>query len=340
MTKISWATTVVGSFPRENTDANMNKAFQDQIDAGIDYPCYPQLVSMIDQFLGPLAEIPDSGLVKKGDKYWLESELKVPEEPVATEYGQFVLDFLERNPDAKSKIKGWKACLTGPFTLAGEIMVPKEMIGDTRVMVYQEPRAIMNGNLVAQLAKLMAKIANAYNDMGADIISMDEPTLGLIVGRRRAFFHKDDEIIATLNEAIRPITGASSVHVCGNVSPKLREILLSTNVTILDHEFANGNNEGLFNRNMFERTDKSLAYGVLKTNVQEKEGGTLETYVEDTSTIKKRMEAAIDSIGKENLIFKPDCGFGGLLAVFGEKFASEIVKEKLTRLTKTMQELE
>ncbi|MBD3352622.1 MAG: hypothetical protein GF364_14135 [Candidatus Lokiarchaeota archaeon] len=72
MNKLSWVSTVVGSFPLENTNENMENAFKMQIEAGIDYPCYPQLISMIDQFLEPLSEIPDSGLVQKDGKYYLE----------------------------------------------------------------------------------------------------------------------------------------------------------------------------------------------------------------------------------------------------------------------------
>jgi methionine synthase II (cobalamin-independent) len=72
--KKSWVSTVVGSFPKENNPYNMEAAFKEQIDAGIDFPCYPQLVSMIDQFLDPLSSDPNSGLVKKEGKFYLEKD--------------------------------------------------------------------------------------------------------------------------------------------------------------------------------------------------------------------------------------------------------------------------
>ena len=109
MKKISWATTVVGSFPYENTKENMEQAFWDQIQAGVDYPCYPQLISMMDQFLEPAIEA-ESGIVKKGKQYYLDGDFKVPSRPIALEYGHFVLDFLEKYPEVKSKIKGEKQC--------------------------------------------------------------------------------------------------------------------------------------------------------------------------------------------------------------------------------------
>jgi len=42
MEKEGLFTTVVGSFPLEDTEENMKRAFEDEINIGIDYPCYPQ----------------------------------------------------------------------------------------------------------------------------------------------------------------------------------------------------------------------------------------------------------------------------------------------------------
>ncbi|MCP4760730.1 MAG: hypothetical protein GY870_03040 [archaeon] len=339
MDKLSWVSTVVGSFPKKNTPENMKAIFLNQINSGIDYPCYPQLISMIDQFLDPLCEI-DSGLVKKDGKYYLESELKIPNEPLALEYGHFVQNFFKNNPDMKNKVKGWKACLTGPFTLAGEIITTPEMIGGKRPIVYKEPRVIMNPEIVKKLADFMASIAAEYTKMGADIISMDEPTLSLMIGRRKIFFFKADEIIEILNKAIAPIKKSSSIHICGNISPNLRDILLNSNVNIMDHEFANDSNNGIFEKKMFEREDKSLAYGVLISNVQPIEGGKVEDYVETPQIIENRIKKAVQTIGISNLIIKPDCGFAGLKATFGEELGTEIVNRKLEIMTETMKKFE
>jgi methionine synthase II (cobalamin-independent) len=338
MEKLSWVSTVVGSFPRENTPENMELAFQEQIDAGVDFPCYPQLGSMIGQFLDPLSEDPASGLVKKDGEYYLEKELKIPGEPVALEYGKFVLEYFKKHPEARRKVRGWKACLTGPFTLAGEINIPDRMLDGQKVILFSGPRAIMNGKIVGQLAEMMAGIARAYDSMGATIISMDEPTLALLVGRRLTFFHSEDFIVRTINTAIAPISNYSSIHVCGNVAPKLRDILLKSNVRILDHEFSNGSNSGIFEKSMFAGNDKTLAYGVLTSKLDKTPGGGLENYVEDVETIKSRIKKGVDAVGRENLIFKPDCGFGGLKAAFGETFASEIVRSKLANLSKAMKD--
>ena len=338
MEKLSWVSTVVGSFPRENTHKNMEASFQDQIDAGVDFPCYPQLGSMIGQFLDPLAQDPASGLVKRDGEYYLESELKIPDEPFALEYGAFVLEYFKNHPEALGKVKGWKACLTGPFTLAAEIHIPERMLGGQKAMLFSGPRAIMSGAIVKRLAEMMAGIARAYDSMGASIISMDEPTLALLVGRRMTFFHSEDFIVKAIDGAIAPISRYSSIHICGNIAPKLRDILLISNVRILDHEFSNGSNSGIFEKSMFSGKDKTLAYGALTSKLDKIPGGTLDQYVEDVGTIKSRIKKAVDAVGRENVIFKPDCGFGGLKAVFGETFASEIVRSKLANLSKALKD--
>ncbi|MHA1611100.1 MAG: hypothetical protein ACTSVZ_00735 [Promethearchaeota archaeon] len=344
MEKISWATTVVGSFPYENTKENMEQAFWDQINAGVDYPCYPQLVSMMDQFLDPAIEA-KSGITLKGKKYYLEGEFTVPSEPIALEYGQFVLEFFEKYPEAKTRVKGWKACLTGPFTLAAEIIIPPEKAGGKRPILFEEPRAIMNAEICHQIATMMANVAKEYVKMGASIISMDEPSLGLIIGKRKIFFHPEETYVEILNKAIAPIMAQnssqhspqSSIHVCGRISPRLRDVLLMTNVNIVDHEFQSTDNEGLYERKHLESNNKVLAYGILESSVAYQTEGNLASYVESTSKLEGLISKVVADYGKENLILKPDCGFGGLSATFGQELASEIVRKKLTNLTQAMQ---
>jgi len=336
MNKISWATTVVGSFPYENTKENMEQAFWDQIHAGIDYPCYPQLISMMDQFFDPAIEA-KSGIIKKGKKYYLEGDFQIPSEPIALKYGQFVLDFFAKYPEAQSQVKGWKACLTGPFTLAGEIIVPPEKVNGKRPLLYEEPRAIMNAELVSQIATMMANVAKEYVNMGASIISMDEPSLGLIIGKRKSLFHPEETFVEILNQAIAPITSQSSIHVCGRISPRLRDVLLQTNVSIVDHEFQKADNDGLYTRNHLESTNKVLAYGILESSVAYQTNGTVESYVETPARLEELISPVVTTYGKENVILKPDCGFGGLRAIFGQEMASEMVRQKLTNLTQAMQ---
>lgn len=331
------STTVVGSFPLENTKINMERALEDQINIGIDFPCYPQLVSMISQFLTPFSRIIPE-LEEKAGKYILKDEFKIPDQIVALEYGEFLINYLNNHPNSCDKIKGTKACLTGPFTLASEITLQGNISEGLKPTLFREPKAIMVDWVVEKLAIIMKRIGKAYSDMGISIISMDEPILGLIIGRK-VMYHNRDFIIETLNKAISGIDEISSIHVCGQLNPNLRDILLHTDVNILDHEFqSNQDNYEIFNKTHFERYDKFLGFGALETKIKSKSNGTLSDYVENIPSIKKTIKRGIELYGKENLIIKPDCGFQPLKDAFDENFAYEIVVRKLNNMVLALNE--
>ncbi|MHA1343279.1 MAG: hypothetical protein ACTSQG_04800 [Promethearchaeota archaeon] len=294
MKKEGLFTTVVGSFPLSDSYENMIRAFEDQINVGIDYPCYPQLKSMITQFLSPLSEIIDS-LFKIEDSFFLNSDFKTPKRVIALEYGEFISNFFKERLSLKKLIKGTKACLTGPFTLASEIILKEELSKGITPKIFKEPRAIMVDWLVDKFADIMKNIGKAYNDMGINIISMDEPILGLLVGRK-IWFHSGDFIVETLNKALSGIKELPSIHVCGRISPTLRDLLLKTDVKIMDHEFrTNEGNFKIFEKKHFENTDKYLAMGTIKTKVSPIENGVIKDYVEEISFLK-------DFIKKELII--------------------------------------
>ena len=338
MSKDGLFTTVVGSFPLVNTEENMTKAFSDEIKVGIDYPCYPQLEGMNAQFLTPLSQVIES-LDEKDGKYTLNDDFKIPDKPVALKYGEFIVNFLKDNPDLKDSIKGTKACLTGPFTLASETLLGEELGKGITPMVFKEPRALRVDWIVDKFAEIMKGIGKAYNDMGIEIISMDEPMLSVLVGRK-VFFHSEDFIVETLNKAISEIKGLSSIHVCGRISPKLRDLLLQTDVKILDHEFrTNESNFNIFQKEHFENTDKYIAMGTVETKFSPVENGGLKDYVEEIDFLKDYINKGIKHFGKENLIVKPDCGFGPLLQTYGEELGYSIAFNKLKNLVSAVKQL-
>jgi methionine synthase II (cobalamin-independent) len=339
MNKLGWTTTVVGSLPLNNTLKNMELGIKAQIDSGIEYPCYPQLVPMIDQFLDPIVEL-DIGLMKRKGRFFLESDhLELPKDPFALEYGQFMVDFFKNNPNYRNKVKGWKACLTGPFTLASEIIVPENSVPEPRISLFKDTTAILSYDMVMDLANMMSRIAAEYDKMGADIVSMDEPMLGIIVGRR-IYYHTEEEALSITNQAISRVSRNSSVHVCGRIAPKLRDLLLESNVKIMDHEMTSGYNRNLFDKEVLEQYEKILGWGVLQTQIQWTPDSSPETYIESVGQIKNMIQEAVDKVGKENLILKPDCGFAPLLSIFGEEMGMEIVRGKLSNLTQAKKEME
>jgi methionine synthase II (cobalamin-independent) len=331
-------TTVVGSWPLSNTYSNMVQVFGDLIKVGIDFPCYPQLLSMTHQFLSPLSKsIPQ--LEEINEKFYLNEEFNIPKEPIALEYGKFINNFFNQYPNLKNSIRGTKACITGPFTLTYEIILKNSIAKGVKPIIFEEPRAVIVDWIVNKFAEIIKKIASAYNHMKIDIISCDEPILGLLVGRR-ILFHSEDFIIKTINKAISGIKGLSSIHVCGRISPNLRDLLLKTNVRILDHEFStNEENFKVFEKKYFQDTDKFLALGTVESKFVPIKNKKIDDYVEKVEYLKKYLKKAIEQYGRENLVIKPDCGFYPL-KVFGEKKGYEIAIKKVKNMVLALNELQ
>ena len=293
---------------------------------------------MISQFLSPFSKNIDQ-LDEVENKFFLKEDFKIPKTPLAMQYGEFIKKFLKEHPQLREKIKGTKACLTGPFTLTFEIFLKQNLSKNLKPIIFKEPRAVMVDWLVDKFAEMMKQIGAAYNDLGIEIISMDEPILGLLVGRK-PYFHSEDFYIKTINKAISGIKNLSSIHVCGVISPKLRDILLSTNVSILDHEFrANEHNFKIFEKTHLLKSDKLLAMGAIKSNFSPENNKQIDDYIENVDFLKKFIQRGIDSYGSENLIIKPDCGFLPLKS-FGEKEGYEIAIKKVKNMVIAMKELE
>ncbi|MHA1848720.1 MAG: hypothetical protein ACTSXU_13850 [Promethearchaeota archaeon] len=307
--------TVVGSFPLSNTPENFHRAFVDQINAGITIPCYPQLIDMNYQILKPLSDLID-GLEYKDKEFHLSASFKTPVHPVALNYGEETLKILRDEPELVKRIKGKKACFTGPFTLCSNIIIDnEEMTQGHKPLLYREIRGHVLPEILEEMAEHIALITRAYKEMGFDIISIDDPFLGQLIGRKKILFHEEDFIIETINKAARYINKEGSIHVCGTISGKLRDILLKTNIKYLDHEFkTNPRNIELYDRKMLEEHDKVLAFGAIKTNPVPIPGREIDSYVEDLQEIINDLELAKKKFGQENLLIKPDCGFGGMNA--------------------------
>jgi len=330
-------TTVVGSWPLSNTHSNMVKVFTDLIQIGINYPCYPQLLDMNYQFLSPLSKIIQN-LEEIDKKFYLHGDFELPKQLIALKYGEFIINFLNENTHLRDLIKGTKACLTGPFTLAFEVILKNELAQGLKPIIFKEPRAVMVEWLVDKFAEIMKQIGAAYNNLGIDIISMDEPILGLLIGRK-PLFYSEEFFIKTINKAISRIKKLSSIHVCGVISPTLRDILLKTNVRILDHEFTtNERNFDIFKKKHLLESDKLIAMGTVESKCAPVSNQKINSYVEDVDFLKKFIKKGINQYGSENLIIKPDCGFLPL-KVFGEDDGYKIAIRKVKNMVLALKEI-
>ncbi|MGA3406061.1 MAG: hypothetical protein ABSD49_10060 [Candidatus Bathyarchaeia archaeon] len=297
------ATEDVGSVPVqddfEDDRKNVDRTITDKVTVGLDYPCYPQLVgtpskpmNMGLQFLKPLAAI-NPGIQIRGEEITiLTDEIREPSDAIGTERAEYFLTFLQRN-NLMEKLRGTKACITGPFTLAS-------YMGMKNIMTCGASRP----QIVERLGNILRKSCSRLSDLGFNIISIDEPFLSVILGANRLLYSYDQKfVVKVLNTLIGEVSSFSAIHVCGRVTPLVKSVLLASNVDIIDHEFAQSpKNHEAYSRHELEAAGKVLAYGCISSANQR-----IETVEEITGVLKNAQK-----LFGPRIIVKPDCGFGGL----------------------------
>ncbi|MGC1121941.1 MAG: hypothetical protein WBA22_12700 [Candidatus Methanofastidiosia archaeon] len=294
------------------------KALRIQCRTGVDYPSYGQPQEMCSMFLGHLL---GHGLTPAGKGFEVVGNIDVPRGYPGIEYLQIARKFFP--------VKGVKMPVTGPLTLAAAVKV-----GETPAIGYPE--------VVENLGKFVAHIARGYDQGGASIISVDEPSLvyALYVGLEPEF------CIEMINKSLGGIRNAvPSIHVCGEMSTNMTDIALATKARVLDHEFAAlPRNLEMYSKEDLESNGKILGYGCVETNVEPnllvevQKDGKWQRVVEPVAVIKKRICDAVERWGAENIIVDPDCGFGGLRGYIRgqltEDVALSICQEKLSNMVR------
>lgn len=324
------ATTVVGSFPLDKTQANTNRVITDQIAIGIDFPGVPQLEDMNTMFLEPLVD-QGCGVEFINNKPCIVGDLRIPRYPIATAGLRNAQKFL-RNNGHQDSIKGMKVCVTGPFTLAEQIRV-------------NGGSAIQKPYCVELLSQIVRKFVSDFDRYGADIITVDEPVLNFGI----SFFSLDDELILDcLNQVFKDITrSTSSIHVCGDVFCVNKLLLEVDKVDYLDHEFANNpSNLKGYTKIELERHDKMIGFGCIDTSIdptlyENIRRGIIpwRDAIESETEVRKRILAAIDRYGEENIVVDPDCGFGSLKSYIPSDQAYLVTLEKLRKMTSVVKTL-
>ncbi len=271
---------------------------EDVLSIPVDYPNYAQLEDMGYQFLQPLADA-GLGLVREKNGYRLTGDLQQPSEPIANEALDILLE-LSRSSRFKGKVRGVKACITGPFTLASRILLDESKLG-----LFGET-ALTDLGIVERLSEIVAEIASSYRKSGVDYITLDEPILSVIVGRKLLLNeHTGAGIVEIIDKAFSRVDCLKGIHVCGSISRKLAEILLETHVDVLDHEFKDSErNFDTYRREDFEQHNKKLGLAASSSRVLR---------VEPVEEMVSMLKRGIEAFGEENILMvKPDCGFRGL----------------------------
>ncbi len=315
-------TTVVGSFPyrvdkklmaQEDwySDSEIRRtsyeALEFQLECGIDFPSDGQFDDMVEMYLAPLKR---SGFITE-DRFFGEGDLPLAH-PVT------ILDSELEKAAREKGAQGIRVPITGPFTLACRVKNEKGNLAET---------ADREG--VVALGKAVESFVKGFErSLSGSILSVDEPVLPFVLSS-----FGDDFIIDVLNNVFRAIKkNHSCMHVCGGVV-SIKDVSLSLQVDILDHEFQGTNNSGVYTQNELESNGKMLSYGVVNSNPRQvfKEDGRVQA--ESVSDITNFIKKGSEQYGLENLLISPDCGFGGWKSVrrpVDEKW--RIIKDKLCNM--------
>ncbi len=320
-------TSHVGSFPLPYSSGNLDRVINDLWRIGIDAPPYPQLRSFIDIYLQPLA---DEGILRsRGGFYFLDSREKITQ----------LKDFEARIPEAEyfaEMVKGsrigfkWlRGPVTGVFTLASRIYT----VDDVNRGLYAT--LLRDHSALEHIVGYVHRMLKYLHGLGYNVLFIDEPVLGVIVGKRRILLgYTEEEIKNVINNVYDGIGGEHGIHVCGRISPRLFKLLSGTeSIDILNFEFHdNPLNIEFIDQGLLEENDKILAPGVASSK-----NPVVESMEEIRGLLLRIRERAGDRID----LVSADCGFGGLSVEDGDPYKAYMIGiEKLRRIKRVVEELD
>lgn len=319
-------TSHVGSFPLDYSRENVSTIMRDLRSIGIDAPPYPQLRSFIDIYLQPLV---DEDVVRTKDGFYFINIDRVDDirkiKPKVLE----AEDAVEALRKYDLEFKWLRAPVTGVFTLASRLYV-EEDIGRGLYATL-----LSRKNLVRDiLAPYIRSFVEYLLGLGYNIVFLDEPILGVIVGKRRIILGYTEDFIAdTINYLLKNVNVERGIHVCGRISGKLFELLASIeSLNILNFEFYDTReNLDIIEYGILEKYDKLLAPGIVSAK---------KPFVEEPDKIRKLLNEVYRLAGGRIDLVSGDCGFAGLKDTLDDPLETyRISIEKLKRIVSIVREL-
>lgn len=314
--------TVVGSFPYKVNRELMSKqewrgveeirktahrALEFQLECGIEFPSDGQFFDMVEMYVRPLMK---TGFITE-DRTFGGGDLP----------GVHPSTSLEAELEALAKRRGavgLRIPITGPFTLGYRVKSNGKSVVEAG-----------DSNGIMKLAEAVETYSKGFDHaLRSSILSVDEPVLPFVLPVFGEDFVRD-----VLNGVFSVIErNYSCMHVCGGVSG-IRNLALSLEVEILDHEFQGTDNSGLYSKRALEENGKLLSYGVINTNPRQiGEGGR--ALVETQEQLRRIISDACNTYGRNNLLISPDCGFGGWRRAHFGKDIWGYIREKLSNMVR------
>ncbi len=291
-------TSHVGSFPLDYSRENVEMILKDLYTIGLDAPPYPQLRSFIDIYLEPLLK---ANIISYSRGFYFSKPKDLEESSLPTPTIQEAIDTINYLKRANVKFKWLRAPVTGPFTLASRIYVEEDISKGLNSTLLKHKEILFN-KIVPYIKSFIRFLLN----LGFNIIFVDEPVLGVIVGKRRILLgYSSNDIREVISSLFTNVGGEHGIHVCGHISNKLFEILASIDeLNILNFEFYDSRrNLNVIDKKLLEKYDKFLAPGVASAK---------KPSIETVDDIKKLLNIINNLVDGRIDLVSADCGFGGL----------------------------
>jgi 5-methyltetrahydropteroyltriglutamate--homocysteine methyltransferase len=318
-------TSHVGSFPLAYSKENIARVLRDLQGIGLDVPTYPQLRSFIDIYLKPLEAL---GIVysKRGLYFSTLKHLEVKPPRVRIDDAEEAIEVISRE---KLVFKALRGPITGVFTLASRVYLSEDISKGLQMT------ALVNKDIVMGFFREFAgNLVHYISSLGYNIVFMDEPSLTLFIGRRVLYGWTEESVIEVLSSVAKAAEGAEvGIHVCGQLNPKLLEIIARVDkVKYLSFEFfKTPSNLELVSKGLLEQYNKVISPGIVSTSSLRVES------VEEALAILTKIYSKTG--GRVDLV-SGDCGFGGLKGSLGnEEKEYKISIEKLRIVIEAVKKL-
>ncbi len=319
-------TSHVGSFPLPPSFENIERIVDDLYSIGLDAPPYPQLRSFINIYLDPLKDL--GVLFERDGFYFLDDPEKLS---LLEDYKPHVLEAeqtIEIVRGGRYGFKWLRAPVTGVFTLASRIYLSRNIGEGLKATL------LARKDLIEPMKTYVAKHLEYMSRLGYNILFIDEPVLGVIVGRRRILFgYTGEDIVETINTLFNKLSGEHGIHVCGRISPRLFKLLASVEkLDILNFEFHDSpTNLKVIDGELLVSSGKKLAPGIASSK---------KPVVEDIEELKQILLGTGERVDWRIDLVSADCGFGGLSVEGGDQWrAYRIGIEKLRNIVRVVKSI-
>jgi 5-methyltetrahydropteroyltriglutamate--homocysteine methyltransferase len=207
--------------------------------------------------------------------------IRPAETPITLEDYRYALHFAQSHP--------LKAHLTGPVTLARASTVDSQAPYHGR----SDPALVMD------LAQALGQEARSLVEIGAEIVQIDEPLLGDGFDLGLAF-----QALSLLIEIGR--IPFPALHICGNVTSILKEVLESAPVKMVSIEgsWLNYPSLSTINRADLARCGKQIGLGCIQV---------MDQRIEKLVNVQDFLDKLVLRLGEENIwAVMPNCGLRAL----------------------------